>query len=324
MSTSLDPRLLRGLATYQDVMLGGEVAVPGTRDCAARWELVGPCLAGSRAVLDVGSNFGWFGLAACGENANCVVASVEADERSAAVQRSVLQSHDQRRICLLTRRAGVKMAERFEAAGQRFDAALCLSVLHWLSDHREFISALGRVSARIIVEHPHPDEMHAGIDRVRDEIGEVGSYLRALYPGRAVTMLGETMSHLHPELPRQIWMVDRPHSWVAAPAAGLDAAALLDLSVSWPPRHWWQAGVDAAGRARSGERLLFTAEGLAWTDGPAEAGLARIQRRINSLPEKAVLNRRDWLRRRARRVAAAVLSSVPRAYRATIQPNSHQ
>src|SRR5262245_58197516 len=122
MPPTLPANLLRGLSVYQDVVLGGITVNKGRRDCGARWQLIAPHLTGRGAVLDVGSNFGWFGLKICQTFPNCVVASLEADLRSAAVQRAVLESHAHNRICLLVRRADSRLAQAFLAAGQRFEA----------------------------------------------------------------------------------------------------------------------------------------------------------------------------------------------------------
>ena len=95
---------------------GGPNLLHGHRDCMGRWEALAPHLPQAGTILDVGSNFGWFGLQICRTRPQCVVASVEADLRSAAVQRQVLQSHDATRICLLTARAGRPM---IGASGRR-------------------------------------------------------------------------------------------------------------------------------------------------------------------------------------------------------------
>ena len=93
MQQRFDSRLLRGLSIYQDVVIDGQTLCRGTRDCSARWEILDPHLPHRGAILDVGSNFGWFGLQICRSRPDCVVASAEADLRSAAVQYEVLRSH---------------------------------------------------------------------------------------------------------------------------------------------------------------------------------------------------------------------------------------
>lgn len=255
-----DPRLLDGLSIYQDVVVAGQRHYRGRRNCAARWELIRPALVGARTLLDVGSNFGWFPLAACRDLPGSVVASVEADRRSAAVQRAVLAANAERRIALLTARAGPALAARWAAAGQRFDAALCLSVLHWMRRPRAFLERLGAIAGRIVVEHPHPAEPNAGLAAVRRQMGPIGPYLGRVFPHRRVTLLGTVDSHLAPGCPREIWLVDTAPD--GSVADGLDVATLLDLDVAWPERAWWQrelASTDIAGHTTA----RFTAEGLA-------------------------------------------------------------
>ena len=90
MGVSFEPRWFRGLSVYQDVLLDGEKVLSGARDCPQRWEAIEPHLPAAGSILDVGSNFGWFGLKICQSRPESVVASVEADRRSAWVQRRVL------------------------------------------------------------------------------------------------------------------------------------------------------------------------------------------------------------------------------------------
>ncbi len=222
----LEPELFQGLSVYQDVVLGGQMALAGARDCQGRWRAIEPHLPPLGAVLDVGSNFGWFGLQLASHAPRAVVASVEADERSAAVQRRVLASHDQRRVVLLTHPAGTRMAQRFAASPTRFDAVLCLAVLHWMRDHRQFLTSLAPVAGRIFIEQPDPRESGAGIERLRREIGSVGRYLREIFPGRAVRQLAELPNDRESPYPRELWMVEEPAGWRPQPEAGLDVAAL--------------------------------------------------------------------------------------------------
>jgi SAM-dependent methyltransferase len=309
------PPLLRGVSVYQDLVLGGETVLAGNRDCAGRWEALAPCLPHAGSVLDVGSNLGWFGLEICRTRGDCVVASVEADERSAAAQRWVLQSHEHERICLLTARASGWLARRFAKSGQRFDAVLCLSVLHWIADHESLLETLGSISARLLVEQPDPDETGAGVDRIRREIGAIGPYLQARFPHRPVRLLKEFPSHRDPRYTRQLWLVDEPPGPAATPSPGLEVDSLLACSPGWPPRNWWlhqwercreQAGSRAA---RAG--LLFTPRGLRLDEG-AERNktLAGWRARLRRLPQDRVLTRRQWVYRRARRLAGRLLRAL--------------
>lgn len=245
VAETLDPKLFDGLSVYQDVLWGGRVVRQGVRDCRERWELIGPHIPQEAAVLDIGSNFGWFGLKICASRPGAVVASVEADPRSALIQRQVLASHEHRRIALLTARANCRLVVRFARRGQRFDIALCLSILHWMPDHHEFLQQLGKIADRIIVEYPHPAEPDAGSARIRGEIGEIGPYLAGLFPTRPVTCIGDCATHLDARLRRPIWLVDHAVATAAARPCGtsveLDFAALVHNGLSWPPRSWWEA-----------------------------------------------------------------------------------
>lgn len=234
------PNVLRGLSVYQDMVVRGQTVLTGRRDCLKRWEAIAPHLPAAAAILDVGSNFGWFGLKACETSKQRIVASVEADERSAQVQRLGLASHAHERIVLLTRRAGAGMASTFATADQWFDVALCLSVLHWIPDHEEFLRVLGSITGRLFVEQPDPQEEGAGCDWIRRRIGPIGDYLTTLFPNRPCVRLTQSPSHRGSPYPREIWLVGEPRGGWQRSSAGLDVAALLQLSPSWPPRCWWQ------------------------------------------------------------------------------------
>jgi hypothetical protein len=293
---------------YQDVVLGGQTAVAGVRDCPGRWQAIVPHLPPLGAVLDVGSNFGWFALQLAGHAPRAVVASVEADERSAAVQRRVLASHDQRRVVLLTHPAGSRMSRRFVAAQARFDAVLCLAVLHWMRDHRRFLTSLAPLAGRIFIEQPDPRETGAGVERLRREIGPIGRYLRDNFPGRAVRQLAELPNHRASPYPRELWMVEEPAGWHPQPAVGLDVAALAELAPSWPPRSWWLANADWGLGNGECDRLMITADGLRWSAGrSARAPLEKLRMQLECLPEETLFTRRQRWSRRARRLAGRVV-----------------
>jgi len=303
MPTGFEPALLEGISVYQDVVLGGQTVVPGRRDCEGRWAAIDPHLPREGTVLDIGSNFGWFGLRVCETRPQCVVASVEADERSARVQREVLHGNQSQRICLLTARAGFSLASRFAASGQRFDAVLCLSVLHWIADHRRFLDKIGGIAGRIFVEQPDPREDGAGLDSVRNEIGQIGDYLKSIFPYRPVECLGQVPSHRESEFPRELWMVGPADTW-EGPWAGLQVSALLGLSPGWPPRSWWQSQL--ADRLTNLDEtahpagLLLTPEGLKPYGRRLEPVLDDVRRRVQSLPESDAFTtgRRFYLRTR--------------------------
>jgi hypothetical protein len=307
MGLSFEPRWFRGLSVYQDVVLDGQKVLSGARDCPQRWEAIEPQLPAAGSILDVGSNFGWFGLKICQSRPECVVASVEADSRSAWVQRRVLQSHRAERICLLTDRAGVRLAERFCRAGQRFDAVLCLSVLHWIADHRQFLSRLATIAGRLLIEQPDPREEGAGVERIRGEIGATGDYLSSLFADRTVTCLARWPSHRDLRYTRELWLVGQPPGWPSVASPGLDVAAMLDLGLSWPPRSWWRQRLPQALPADSRGRLLLTPRGLGLDERPAGDQLARLPGKLHRVPENRLYTPARWLFHRLRRLAGRIL-----------------
>jgi hypothetical protein len=300
------------MSVYQDVRWAGQTVVRGRRDCNQRWRLIQPLLPPRGAMLDIGSNFGWFGLAACDEFPDYVVASVEADEQSAGVQRRVLQSHAQHRMALLTHRAGTRLADVFARSGQRFDAVLCLSVLHWMRDHREFLLRLGAISGRMFIEHPDPREQGAGIDSIRQQIGPIGRYLRELFPGRHAILLGRVPSDRQPGLARELWMIEAAADFRPSPAPALDVQAIHQLVPSWPPRSWWRRealACQSSGRPAKA-RFQFTPQGIR----PASATLdgdgvsrQRLLRLAGRVPERQLWPLGHTWYRRIRRLAGKLL-----------------
>jgi hypothetical protein len=309
----LDERLFRGLSVYQDVVIAGKTVRSGHRDCVTRWQVLNAHLPPAGTFLDVGSNFGWFGLQLVQSRPNCVVASVEADERSAAVQRVVLESNAAERIALLTHHAGATLARRFQTAGPRFNAVLCLSVLHWMADHREFLRTLGAIADRIFLEQPDPREAGAGVESIRREIGPIGPYLADLFPHRPSTCLARLPSHRNEEYLREIWLVAEPAGSAPQASPGLDAAALLDLAPGWPARSWWRKELETlppgeASAATEGQRVLFAPAGLRWAGvaGPPE-DLAALRRAAGRIPEHRALPLfQSWYRHWRRRAGNLV------------------
>lgn len=296
-------RLLQGLSVYQDIALPDGTARRGVRDGESRWKAIAPHLPPTGTLLDIGANFGWFPLRWCAEGADRVAAAVEADLRSAAVQRFLLQAHDEHRIALLTAKAGAAMVRRFEQTGQRFDAVLCLSVLHWIREHRAMLAGLGRIADRIFIEQPDPREAGAGDETIRREIGEIGPYLKELLPEHRVERIATWTAHLS-ELPRELWMVSAAErGQETADTASLDAAALLDLDVAWPPRAWWQRQI-ADLPSDTNRPIQLTTDGLRFT---ADAGGGSYcapdwSAAVNRIPDKGVTT----IRRRVRRLMTAV------------------
>lgn len=304
----------RGLSVYQDVVLDGQTVLTGRHDCASRWEAISPHLPAAGAILDVGSNFGWFGWKACAMSRARIVASMEADLQSAGIQRRVLASHRHERMVLLTSRADVGAMHVFAQAGQRFEAAFCLSVLHWMPDHEAFLRRLGQFCRKLFVELPDPDEAGAGQESIRRQMGPIGDYLQRLFPNRERRCLARLPSHRDRRFQREIWLVDLAHEPPAAMASGLDVVALTQLSVSWPPRSWWQSELarsisDATG---GNARPIVTPQGICWqppAHGASAVSLPQIERRIRTLPEDRLQSVPQWCTRKARGIGRRLLRS---------------
>lgn len=319
------PTRRRGVALYQDIVVAGRTVARGRRDCQGRWDAMAPHLPAAGVFLDIGSNFGWFGLKACAESEQRLVVSVEADEQSATLQRQILASHDQRRMFLLTQRANAAMASAWAAGQQRFQAAFCLSVLHWIPDHERFMRTLGSITDRIFVEHPDAREEGAGIGAVRREIGSLGEYLARLFPDRNCVPLANLASHRGSPHNRELWMVEPSCREQNSATVSVDPEFLLRLSTSWPARSWWRSELAALSRsevdaANSAVRVMITPCGLERTNSAQGASLARVKLLVRRVPEARLYTRRDWLRQRARQLASTTLANA-RSFLATNVPS---
>ncbi|MBX3413789.1 MAG: hypothetical protein KF708_13950 [Pirellulales bacterium] len=318
-------RLLAGISAYQDIVLAGQVVRRGERDPAHRWALIEPHLPTRGIVLDVGSNFGWFGWRAASTHPGLLVVSAESDERSARVQRLMLEANDAHRVLLVTRRADAGLVARCTANESPFAAVFCLSVLHWMPDHRPFLESLATRAKRIFLEYPDPREQQVGSQRIRDEIGDFESYLQAIFPQHQRRCLGSAPGLASSDHPRSIWLVEAECSPREADSpARLDAEAVLRSGLAWPNRQWWQANVlrcqelsrSQAARhdATKGENagaVWITPEGLALETGHASrAALARVARYVTRLPESELFTRGERWRRQSRRVGRAMLGPL--------------
>lgn len=247
----------RGLSVYQDVLAAGQVVRRGARDAAPRWRLIEPHLPQAGVIVDVGSNFGWFAVQIAAARPNCLVLSGEADERSARVQRRVFETYTEagdpaaERVVLLTRRLVPRLIGPLVGQGPPLAAALCLSVLHWIPEHRQFVCALGQTCRRLFIEQPHPDERGAGDPKICSEMQPLPEYLHRLLPDHRVTLLGHTPCHRQPELTRPLWMVEHAGEPAGvAPAVGapavVPAMAVARCEPSWPPRSVWRRALSQA------------------------------------------------------------------------------
>ena len=305
-NSPFDPQMLAGICVYQDVLWQGVPRQIGVRDCEARWRLIEPHLPERGVVLDVGSNFGWFGLKVVDSRPACVVASLEADPHSAAVQRQVLASHASQRIALLTKRATAKRPRKWGEQGQRFAAAFCLSVLHWMPDHRQFLLELAQLCPVLFIECPAPEEEAGiGLSAARRGLSNVGELLIELFDSRSVTCLGFVAGLSSTSPQRAIWQV-RCGSEPASQSCGLSLEAMLAQEIGWPQRSWWQ---DQLARPRSDVNLPAGC----WLT-PAGVTLGRStspdlpRRALRSIPEHILFTRTTLLRRRLRGAIRRVLS----------------
>jgi hypothetical protein len=184
---------------------------------------------------------------------------------------------------------------------------LCLSVLHWIADHRQFLSGLATIAGRMLIEQPDPREEGAGVERIRGEIGAAEEYLSSLFADRTVTCVARWPSHRDPRYTRDLWLVGEPPGWPAAASPGLDVAAMLDLGLSWPPRSWWLGRLPQALPSGSRGQLLLTPRGPALDDRPAGDELAKLPARLRRVPENRLFTPARGLFHRLRRLAGRVL-----------------
>lgn len=176
---------------YQPLLGAG---VESQRDVLRRWELIEPLLPEEGLMVDVGSNYGWFGLQAALSRPGLEVWSVEPDVDALAVQEQLVSDFE---LWDRFNTFSSPMNDRFwlaDLVDVRIDLVLFLSVLHWLDDPEGVVGEAARVSDRMIFDHPDVDNAAAHNRSGRAYMGHIVDWLKGLDLGE-VEVLGRVPHH---------------------------------------------------------------------------------------------------------------------------------
>lgn len=192
---------------YQDALFKERQEL-GERECEARWKLIEPHLPARGIVLDIGSNLGFFGLRSVLARDEVAVVSLEVDEDIVELQREIVASHGNTRICIINGAFGRAISGAWVQTCDWVDLTLMLSVLHWMDDPAQVLQDLSPMSAKLIAEIPDPADAGAcGQSKILEWPDPVAWFREVT--GRRVTLLGRMKRHTS-EHDSHLILVDGP------------------------------------------------------------------------------------------------------------------
>lgn len=245
--------MVRSLADYQDALHPDRVD-RGERDCLPRWEFIRPHVPATGMILDVGSNLGYYGLQAIGENAGVAVVSMEPEPSTAERQRQLLEEHGTTRICLIRGSVDGALAAKWAETCDWFELTLLLAVLHWTDDPGRIVRALSSMSGVLIAEVPDSADFGAcGQSRLREWADPIAWFREQT--GRTVTLLGRVPRHTS-SVPSHLIMV-------SGPISREPTVPYWNYDPMYGPQRQPRTGVDAAPYQMryDGERVHFAIRG---------------------------------------------------------------
>jgi hypothetical protein len=148
---------------YQDILVNGEVAQVGVRECAARYEPIKAFLSQYRrpfTVLDLGANFGYFSFRIAQDFPEAVCVMVESP-RGKKLAELCQANTDLSRLIVLDRR--ITRAELRElAACEHFDVVLALNFVHHFAAQWKSVSdSILALGGHVFCETPPPEDKGA-------------------------------------------------------------------------------------------------------------------------------------------------------------------
>ena len=191
--------------SYQDEWVNGAVVRRGYRECERRYEVVKSVCAGLRkrdfTVCDIGANLCYFGIRLAEDFHGAEITAYESHRPAHKRATELIAENGATRIELHNKRLRLPDIDgliRFHA----FDVVLAMSVLHHVAGNpADWLRRLEYLGGVVIVEA-------AGKDSHRKAAQGFAM------PSRAVK-LGEAPSHLNPDVPRSIYMLNggRSNQW---------------------------------------------------------------------------------------------------------------
>ena len=171
-------KLLEGIEIYQDILINGEIIIPGIRDCESRYKYIKKQIKNDDnkpfSILDIGANFGYYSLKLVEDFPNAFVTMVQCAPEE-AVLKYICESNNKLndRLCLLNLRLDISNLEILSKQGS-FDYILCNNVLHHMGDYKLVYEKLKRMCKNLIIETPPiEDEKSIGQDKLKYLIEKV-------------------------------------------------------------------------------------------------------------------------------------------------------
>lgn len=191
--------------SYQDEWVKGAVVRRGYRECERRYEIVrGVCASLRRrefTVCDIGANLCYFGIRIAEDFPGAEITAYESHPAAYKRAKELISANGATRVDLYNKRLRLTDIDgliRFQA----FDVVLAMSVLHHVAGNpADWLRRLEYLGGVVIVEA-------AGEDSHRK------AARRFVMPSRAIK-LGEAPSHLSPDKPRSVYMLNggRSNQW---------------------------------------------------------------------------------------------------------------
>ena len=161
-------------------------------------------------IIDVGSNLGYYGLKASGENVGVAVVSMEPEPSTAERQRRLLEEHGTTRICLIEGAVDAAVSTQWAETCDWFELTLLLAVLHWTDDPGRVVRALSSMSGVLIAEVPDSGDRGACGQSQLQQCADPIAWFRE-HTGRNVTHLGMVPRHTS-SVPSHVIMISGPIS----------------------------------------------------------------------------------------------------------------
>lgn len=263
----LEPFLAEIPEVYQDIEINGEVLFKGVRDCVERWDMIKPFIKPNSVVLDLGSSFGYFARKIAKEIPGTLVLSFERDEKSALLQKKLLEQEKLTNVILLNHSLSSFDFARWLQVVEGIDCVLALSVLHGFGPREvsDILLYLSMLSPDLILEMPNENETKAAGHETVKALSPLDQTLKKYYS--EVEKLGEIKSHLQdtfrpvyraagnvqrycltsyfdcPKVQTQHeivfddkkWQVDNKEEFIS----GINVWNLLHFNIIYPVSNWW-------------------------------------------------------------------------------------
>lgn len=195
--------LNRDVEVYQDILIGGELAYKGERNCDDRYQIIKEHIAEDSVVMDVGSAYGYFGIQLA-RDLNVLTWSFESDPIRQLIQKAVIHENREHRVLLSGYVFGSSVLDSLSESVETVDTIIALSVFHYLPvrDLRPVMKKMSEYAPNLIIELASSKEKVVANKHLIDEL-EIMDILADTYD--RIEFIGETTSSKDPDVLRPIY-----------------------------------------------------------------------------------------------------------------------